>query len=253
MHALTVFYVCVQVLLWSLQKTRPLWAVSLKDSQEQQESSRPSGQPSQLFNPPLAHCVSVSSCGNLFACAAEDGRLHLMRVGAGSRLEHQRALQAHSQGASQAHFINFLSHPYWLVSGGNDGLVALWDLSAQGLPPEAKANHNSQPTASRRRARGKPKARARPQERQAEAVGQREEEAESTGAGVCAGAGESVCAGAESVCGKSSGSEENTGPVLSFTHGDKVNWVCPALLQGKPSVVVADQSSDLYVYPLTAL
>lgn len=222
--------------------------------------SGPSGQPSpsQLFNPPLAHCVSVSSCGNLFACAAEDGQLHLMRVGAGSRLEHQRALQAHSQGASQAHFASFLSHPYWLVSGGNDGLVALWDLSAQGFPPEAKACHGSRPTASRRRARGK-KAKVRPQERQAEAVEEEDTAGASVctdgGAGVCAGGGTGGCAAAgEGGFAEASGSEEqNTGPALSFTHGDKVNWVCPVLLQGKPSIVVADQSADLHVYPLTGL
>ncbi|XP_062377593.1 WD repeat-containing protein 53 [Sardina pilchardus] len=258
----------MQVMLWSLQKTRPLWSVSLQDSQEAV------GRPGQLFNPPLVHCVTASSCGNLLACGAEDGRLHLLRVGAGSRVDHQVALQAHSQGASQAHFLSFLSHPYWLLSAGNDGVVALWDASAHAeLPPEAKASNSSRAPASRRRARGKPKgARAPPRAHHQGAPQQQEPHAagphrETAGEGVCEGAEASVCEGAEasvcegaeasvcegaeaSVCEAGPGTEERPVPALSFTHTDKVNWVCPALLQGRPSVVVADQSADLHVYPL---
>ncbi|KAG5260547.1 hypothetical protein AALO_G00306690 [Alosa alosa] len=232
----------MQVLLWNLQKTRPLWAVDLQDSHEQAEQA---GRPGQLFNPPLAHCVSASSCGDLLACAAEDGRLHLLRVGTGSHLDHQGALQGHSQGASQAHFVHFLPHPYWLLSAGNDGLVALWDVSAHARPPEAKASNSSRPPASRRKARIRPKGRRPP----ATATPLGEEHA---GGPESAAAGEGVCEGAEAgVCGAGPGTQESTGPALSFTHTDKVNWVCPALLQGTPSVVVADQSADLYVYPLT--
>ncbi|XP_041945018.1 WD repeat-containing protein 53-like [Alosa sapidissima] len=185
----------MQVLLWNLQKTRPLWAVDLQDSHEQAEQA---GRPGQLFNPPLAHCPSRS------------------------HLDHQGALQGHSQGASQAHFVHFLPHPYWLLSAGNDGLVALWDVSAHARPPEAKASNSSRPPASRRKARIRPKGRRPP----ATATPLGEEHA-------------------------GPGTQESTGPALSFTHTDKVNWVCPALLQGTPSVVVADQSADLYVYPLT--
>ncbi|XP_041945044.1 WD repeat-containing protein 53-like [Alosa sapidissima] len=219
----------MQVLLWNLQKTRPLWAVDLQDSHEQAEQA---GRPGQLFNPPLAHCPST-----------EDGRLHLLRVGTGSHLDHQGALQGHSQGASQAHFV--LPHPYWLLSAGNDGLVALWDVSAHACPPEAKASNSSRPPASRRKARIRPKGRLPP----ATATPLGEEHA---GGPESAAAGEGVCEGAEAgVCGAGPGTQESTGPALSFTHTDKVNWVCPALLQGTPSVVVADQSADLYVYPLT--
>uniref|UniRef100_A0A4W6CRU7 WD repeat domain 53 n=1 Tax=Lates calcarifer TaxID=8187 RepID=A0A4W6CRU7_LATCA len=116
----------MQVMLWGLQKTRPLWTLNLQDVAEEEDDHQQ--RPGQLFNPPLAHCVSVASCGNVLACAAEDGRVHVMRIGSGSKLEQQGAVKAHSQGASQAHFVSFLSHPYWLVTGGNDGQVALWDL-----------------------------------------------------------------------------------------------------------------------------
>ncbi|KAM9359750.1 WD repeat-containing protein 53 [Symphorus nematophorus] len=226
----------MQVMLWGLQKTRPLWTVNLQDVAEEEDDHQQ--RPGQLFNPPLVHCVSVASCGNIVGCAAEDGRVHLMRIGSGSKLEQQGAVKAHSQGASQAHFVSFLSHPYWLVSGGNDGQVALWDLSKHPVvTPEAKAKTQA---ASAPRRKGKSKAKRKGQSQDTaktppKAEAEKEEaEVEDEGA-----------AGPEEV------TEEKSGPKLSISHGDKVNWLCPAVLKGEPSVVVADQSSSLTVYPLS--
>ncbi|XP_048836349.1 WD repeat-containing protein 53 isoform X2 [Brienomyrus brachyistius] len=67
----------MQVMLWNVNKARPLWTVNLQDTEEDRALSHTSG---QLLNPPLAHCISVASCGNVVACAAEDGRVHLLRV-----------------------------------------------------------------------------------------------------------------------------------------------------------------------------
>lgn len=224
-------------MLWGLQKTRPLWTLNLQDVAEEEDDHQQ--RPGQLFNPPLAHCVSVASCGNILGCAAEDGRVHLMRIGSGSKLEQQGAVKAHSQGASQAHFVSFLSHPYWLVTGGNDGQVALWDLSKHPVvAPEGTAK--TQVTAAPRR-KGKSKAK-RKEQSQDKAKTPPKAEAEK-GAEV----EEEVAAGAEEV------TEKKSGPKLSIGHGDKVNWLCPAVLKGEPCVVVADQSSSLTVYPLSQL
>uniref|UniRef100_A0A673B430 WD repeat domain 53 n=1 Tax=Sphaeramia orbicularis TaxID=375764 RepID=A0A673B430_9TELE len=211
----------MQVMLWGLQKTRPLWTLNLQDAAEEEDNHQQ--RPGQLFNPPLIHCASVATCGNILGCAAEDGRVHLMRIGSGSKLEQQGAVKAHSQGASQAHFISFLSHPYWLITGGNDGQVALWDLSKHPVvAPEAI--NKSQVTAARRK-----KAPLTDQEEKEEA------EVE-----------DGATAGVEEVT-------EKSGPKLRISHGDKVNWLCPTELKGQPSVVVADQSSSLTVYSLTQL
>lgn len=229
-------FLLLQVMLWGLQKTRPLWTLNLQDVAEEEGDHQQ--RPGQLFNPPLVHCVSVASCGNILGCAAEDGRVHLMRIGSGSKLEQQGAVKAHSQGASQAHFVNFLPHPYWLVTGGNDGQVALWDLSKHPVvTPEAKAK--TRVTAAPRR-KGKSKAK-RKEQSQDKAKSPPKAEAEKE-------EGEDeVAAGSEEVM------EEKPGPKLSISHGDKVNWLCPAVLKGEPSVVVADQSSSLTVYPLNQL
>ncbi|XP_075996947.1 WD repeat-containing protein 53 [Genypterus blacodes] len=228
----------MQVMLWGLQKTRPLWTLNLQQVLEEEEEEHQQ-RPGQLFNPPLAHCVSVSSCGNIVGCAAEDGRVHLMRVGGGSKLEQQGAVKAHSQGASQAHFISFLSHPYWLATGGNDGQVALWDLSQHPvMSPEAKAKPGVTP-AHRRKGKNRVRGREQPQVKaksptQVQAGKEEEEEQE-----------EEEATGTEEV--------KKSGPRLSMDHGSKVNWLCPAVLRGEPSLVVADQSCSLSVYSLSGL
>lgn len=222
-------------MLWGLQKTRPLWISNLQDAAEEDDDHQQ--RPGQLFNPPLAHCLSVAGCGNILGCAAEDGRVHLMRIGAGSKLEQQGTVKAHSQGVSQAHFVSFFPHPYWLVTGGNDGQVALWDLSKHPVVcPEAKAKTRG--TAAHRR-KGKMKVK-RKEKLQDKTKNQSELEAEREDAEE-----EEEAAGSEEVK-----EEEKSGPKLSISHGDKVNWLCPVLLKGEPSVVVADQSSSLSVYPL---
>lgn len=213
-------------MLWGLQKTRPLWIVNLQDAADEEDSHQQ--RPGQLFNPPLAHCVSVASCGNILGCAAEDGRVHLMRIGSGSKLEQQGSVKAHSQGASQACFLRSLSHPYWLVTGGNDGQVTLWDLSRHPVvSPETK----SKPRGGGRRAKIKAKRKVQDASKNPSEAG---EEAEEEG-------------------GPTAEEEEQQqlpGPKLSISHGDKINWLCPAVLNGEPSVVVADQSSSLTIYPL---
>ncbi|XP_039865272.1 WD repeat-containing protein 53 [Simochromis diagramma] len=222
----------MQVMLWGLQKTRPLWTLNLQDVAEEEGDQQQ--RPGQLFNPPLAHCVSVSSCGNILGCAAEDGRVHLMRIGSGSKLEQHGAFKAHSQGASQAHFVNFLSHPYWLITGGNDSQVALWDLSKHPVvAPEGKI----QKTAPHRR-KGKSKAKRKEQSQEKTKTDAQKDEAGGSDEAGGAGSAEEV-------------TEDKSGPKLSISHGDKVNWLCPTVLKGEPSVIVADQSSSLTVYPLS--
>ncbi|XP_047248047.1 WD repeat-containing protein 53 [Girardinichthys multiradiatus] len=228
----------MQVILWGLQKTRPLWTLNLQDMAEEEDAHQQ--RPGQLFNPPLAHCVSVSSCGNILGCAAEDGRVHLMRIGSGSKLEQHGAIKAHTQGASQVHFISFFSHPYWMVTGGNDGQVALWDLGKHPVvAPEGKTG-KTQATASQRR-KGKSSGRRREQAQDKSKKKAEREEAEED---------DDEAAAKEQ---EESMEEEKSGPKMSISHGDKVNGLCPALLKGEPSIIVADQSTNLTVYPLSQL
>ncbi|XP_072525020.1 WD repeat-containing protein 53 [Salminus brasiliensis] len=231
----------MQVMLWNLQKARPVWTYSLQEAVEEEDGHQQRA--GQLFNPPLAHCISAASCGNVLACAAEDGRVHLTRVGSGSRHEQQGAIKAHSQGASQAHFIGFLSHPYWLATGGNDGVVALWDLSEHPLVAGEGKSQGPKVKATAHRRKPKSKAKAKLQNHGDAKVDEEKTEKQSE----------------EELSGEASGVDPHqerstkTGPRLKFSHEDKVNWVCPAMLKGQPSLLVADQSSSLSVYSLAGL
>ncbi|XP_039583868.1 WD repeat-containing protein 53 isoform X2 [Passer montanus] len=139
----------MQVMLWNLQKVRPLWTMNLQECDMEEESPQSAG---QFFNPPLAHSLSVASCGNIFSCGAQDGKIRIFRV-TGARFEHELEFQAHSLGVSQ---VLFMPETYQLLSGGNDGKVLLWDISSnvgkqQKSPAKSLHRRKAQAAASSRK------------------------------------------------------------------------------------------------------
>lgn len=155
-----------------------------------------------------------------------------MRIGSGSKLEQQGSVKAHSQGASQAHFVNFISHPYWLISGGNDGHLALWDLSKN---PVVEGKMKPQFKGTDRRHK-KSKIKSKHKKHHTTQSSQECEAEKDTGID------------SQAVAEVETKSSE---PNLRINHGEKVNWLCPMVLRGEPSVVVADQTSSLTIYSLT--
>ncbi|NXD16841.1 WDR53 protein, partial [Nothocercus nigrocapillus] len=113
----------MQVMLWNLQKARPLWTTNLQDSEMEEAGAQAAG---QFFNPPLAHSLSIASCGNIFGCGAQDGKVRIFRV-TGVKFEQELEFKGHILGVSQ---VLFLPAAYWLLTGGNDGKVLLWDVSS---------------------------------------------------------------------------------------------------------------------------
>ncbi|RXM31454.1 hypothetical protein EOD39_6958 [Acipenser ruthenus] len=198
-----------KVMLWNLQKARPLWVQNLQELGEEEEVQQSAG---QLFNPPLAHAITVATCGNTFACGSEDGKIHVFKV-VGTRFERQVGFKGHSQGVSQVHFVNFLSHPHWLVSGGNDGKVLLWDASTGSM------------TESKGQAKGGHRRKAKSVKGASKEGADHNTELE----------------------------VKAFSPKLCINHEEKVNWICPAQLKGEGWIIVADQSSSLSVYPITGL
>ncbi|XP_066096880.1 WD repeat-containing protein 53 isoform X1 [Saccopteryx bilineata] len=114
----------MQVILWNLQKARPLWITNLQEDETEEMESPQS--PGQLLNPALAHSVSVASCGNIFSCGAEDGKVRVFRV-MGVKCEQELGFKGHTLGVSQ---VCFLPESYLLLTGGNDGKMMLWDVSS---------------------------------------------------------------------------------------------------------------------------
>ncbi|XP_059805775.1 WD repeat-containing protein 53 [Hypanus sabinus] len=208
----------MQVILWNLQKSQPLWTVNLQDlAQEEEKNEQIAG--CQLFNPPLAHFTSVASCGNVFACGAEDGKIRLFRV-TGARFELENGFHGHSLGVSQVHFLNSVSHPYWLISGGNDAKVLLWDLGEQILTDDKRPLKSS---------------------RQKSKVGfTTKKERRSKG----------VASGAK---GNQKNKSNDILPKLSIDHGEKVNWISAVDIKGSETILIADQSCQISLYPLKDL
>lgn len=116
--------------------------------------------------------------------------------------------QAHSLGVSQ---VLFMPEAYWLLSGGNDGKVLLWDVSSnvgkqQKSPAKSLHRRKAQAAASSRK------------------DGKLNKVASNEHPGVV--------------------------PKLTIEHGEKVNWLSCAEIKGSRRVLVADQTSSVSVYPL---
>ncbi|XP_055481006.1 WD repeat-containing protein 53 isoform X1 [Psammomys obesus] len=199
----------MQVMLWSLQKARPVWITNLQED-ETEETEGPQS-PGQLLNPALAHSVSVASCGNIFSCGAEDGKVRIFRV-MGVKCERELGFKGHASGVSQ---VCFLPESQLLLTGGNDGKIRLWDVSSEvEKKQKSPAKHTHRKKAKR---------------------------------AACPKQG-----------GNSSGSaaeEEHARvlPKLDIEHGEKVNWLLSTKLKGHQSVLVADQTNCVSVYPLNEL
>nr|XP_004671769.1 WD repeat-containing protein 53 isoform X1 [Jaculus jaculus]XP_045003726.1 WD repeat-containing protein 53 isoform X1 [Jaculus jaculus] len=115
----------MQVILWNLQKARPLWITNLQEDETEEMEGLQS--PGQFLNPALAHSVSVASCGNIFGCGAEDGKVRIFRI-MGVKCEQELGFKGHTLGVSQ---VCFLPESYLLLTGGNDGKIMLWDVNSE--------------------------------------------------------------------------------------------------------------------------
>ncbi|NXK38966.1 WDR53 protein, partial [Piprites chloris] len=194
----------MQVMLWNLQKARPLWTTNLQECDTEEDSPQSAG---QFFNPPLAHSLSVASCGNVFGCGAQDGKVRIFRV-TGVKFERELEFQGHSLGVSQ---VLFMPEAYWLLSGGNDGKVLLWDVGSE------VGKQQKSPARSLQRKKVQASASSRKN-------GKFNKVSSTERAGVV--------------------------PKLTIEHGEKVNWLSCTEIKGSRRVLVADHSSSVSVYPL---
>ncbi|KAM4770758.1 WD repeat-containing protein 53 isoform 1-T3 [Rhinophrynus dorsalis] len=202
----------MQVMLWNVQKARPLWITNLQQLAQDEEDADHHQSPGQLFNPPLAHSLSVAACGNVFCCGAEDGKIRIFQV-KGTKFEEDLCFKSHAQGVSQVRFLEEGTHSY-LISGGNDGMVCLWDIRNETTQHEKqqhpKPHHRVRKSGS---LHSKTKHAVNP-----------------------------VTEGPPIIH-----------PKLRIEHGEKVNWIVGTELQGSRVILVADPSSSISVYQLGEL
>ncbi|XP_043925549.1 WD repeat-containing protein 53 isoform X1 [Protopterus annectens] len=203
----------MQVMLWNLQKARPLFVINLQELAHEEEEQQQNQQATQLLNPPLAHSITVARCGNIFATGAEDGKVRVFRV-AGTKFEQEAVLQGHSMGVSHVHFLDLPSHPYYLVSGGNDGKILLWDFES------LEQNKVLQKSFHRRNRKNSKKGQYQKMDTSDTTESHKDQHSDSSL------------------------------PKMSINHGEKVNWLCATEANDVWKLLVADQTNTISVYSL---
>eukprot|EP01102_Stenamoeba_stenopodia_P011891 TRINITY_DN3688_c0_g1_i2.p1 TRINITY_DN3688_c0_g1~~TRINITY_DN3688_c0_g1_i2.p1 ORF type:complete len:170 (-),score=32.83 TRINITY_DN3688_c0_g1_i2:67-576(-) len=105
-------------------ETIPQDAINNANSKSKAKSKQAEEQSSglQIVNPPYVHSLSVN--GRRVAAALGDFRVVVYDLN-NNQLQH--SLHGHSSSVSQVQFATFGSE--YLISGGNDSLLILWDLS----------------------------------------------------------------------------------------------------------------------------
>ena len=90
--------------------------------QELQDS--PSELGAYMVNPPFVHNLAASGDGKYLACALENGLVSIFDSSK-NNISEIFSMHAHTQGVSQVYFVSNSK----LISGGNDSIISLWDLS----------------------------------------------------------------------------------------------------------------------------
>ncbi|XP_041378915.1 WD repeat-containing protein 53-like [Gigantopelta aegis] len=128
---------------WDFAKLKALNQLNMQELQ-----STPTDASGYMFNPPLIHHLDVSPNGKFLACALENGQIEVFDT-SHRHIREVFSLFAHDQGASQVHFLD----DSFLVSGGNDRHIVLWDLSKAGdyeqHESDSVTNGHSSPLESR--------------------------------------------------------------------------------------------------------
>lgn len=126
-----------QLIVWDFSRSRSTCMIDMRGIGSPDEDSE-SG--SYLINPPFVHAISLTKDGSILACALENAEIVLFRS-AQRQIAYQTTLRGHTQGVSQVHFPAFADK--MLISGANDGLVNIWDLSGVEQQNHAGMNGHS--------------------------------------------------------------------------------------------------------------
>lgn len=110
-----------KLIQWDFGKSR---AYCIMDMQEM--GCFPDELDCYLVNPPFVHSIAVSATGNTVAVGTENALVQLFDASKRT-LQLRHTFRAHTQGVSQVHCPVFAADKF-VVSGGNDGRICVWNL-----------------------------------------------------------------------------------------------------------------------------
>jgi len=110
-----------KLIQWDFGKSR---AYCIMDMQEM--GCFPDELDCYLVNPPFVHSIAVSATGNTVAVGTENALVQLFDASKRT-LQLRHTFRAHTQGVSQVHCPVFAPDKF-VVSGGNDGRICVWNL-----------------------------------------------------------------------------------------------------------------------------
>lgn len=121
---------------WDFSRPKCLNQFNMQELQD-----APSDLGAYMVNPPFFHHLAMSPDGKFLACALENGFVSIFDTSK-KNVSETFTLHAHTQGVAQVAFISDKK----LVTGGNDSVVATWDLEKVNEAPsqmEATNGHTS--------------------------------------------------------------------------------------------------------------
>lgn len=127
---------------WDFSRPKCLNQFNMQELQD-----APSDLGAYMVNPPFVHHLSASPDGKFLACALENGFVSVFDTSR-KNIAELCTLHAHTQGVSQVSFVS----PTKLVTGGNDCMVALWDLAKmnnEGSEASVQTNGHTSPIHNR--------------------------------------------------------------------------------------------------------
>ena len=130
-----------KVIQWEFNKSRAFCQIDM-----QEIGVAPENLDSYVVSPPFVHSIALSSSGNTVAVGTENA---LVQIFDGSKrtLAFKQTLRCHTQGVSQVHIPTFRQDRF-VISGGNDGRICIWDLENSSSHHTAMTNGCSSSAAS---------------------------------------------------------------------------------------------------------
>ena len=112
-----------KLIQWDFSKPRAFCQIDM-----QEIGTPPESVDSYVVGPPFVHSLSISSSGNTVAVGTENGLVQVFNSSKRT-LSFEQTLRRHTQGVSQVHFPSF-SQDRFVISGGNDERICIWDLES---------------------------------------------------------------------------------------------------------------------------